>query len=47
MIPLFRGNLKNVSATSFYKIDNASNLVFGCCFLNKLEPGHIVYIMQQ
>ena len=28
-------------------IDNANNLVFWCHFLNKLEPWHIVYIMQQ
>ena len=28
-------------------IDNASNLVFWCRFLNKLEPWHIVYILQQ
>ena len=30
----------------FY-IDNANNLVFWCHFLNKLEPWHDVYIMQQ
>ena len=28
-------------------IDNANNLVFWFRFLNKLEPWHIVYIMQQ
>ena len=28
-------------------IDNANNLVFWCRFLNKLEPWHTVYIMQQ
>ena len=28
-------------------IDNANNLVFWCRFLNKLDPWHIVYIIQQ
>ena len=28
-------------------IDTVSNLVFWSCFVNKLEPWHIVYIMQQ
>ena len=28
-------------------IDNASNLVFWCHFLNKLEPWYAVYILQQ
>ena len=30
-----------------FAIDNANNLVFWCQFLNKLEPWHTVYIMQQ
>ena len=30
-----------------HDIDNANNLVFWCLFLNKLEPWHTVYIMQQ
>ena len=28
-------------------IDTASNLVFCSCFVNKLEPWHYIYIMQQ
>ena len=31
----------------FHLIDNANNLIFWCRFLNKIEPWHIVYIMQQ
>ena len=28
-------------------IDTIGNLVFWSCFVNKLEPWHIVYIMQK
>ena len=42
---------KNKAPTLFvhfgHFLDNANNLVFWCRFLNKLEPWHTVYIMQQ
>ena len=31
----------------FRPIDTVSNLVFWSCFVNELEPWHVVYIMQQ
>ena len=39
--------LNSVTFKNFLTIDNATNLVFWCHFLNKLEPWYAVYIMQQ
>ena len=35
------------NAVKIRAIDNTNNLVFWWCYLNNLEPWHIVYIMQQ
>ena len=40
-------SFKEASMNLIHPIDNTNNLVFWCCFSNKLEPLHIVYIMQQ
>ena len=40
-------SFKEASMNLIHPIDNNNNLVFWCCFSNKLEPLHIVYIMQQ
>ena len=40
-------NFEDVLYTYGWLIDNTKNLIFWCRFLNKLEPSHTVYIMQQ
>ena len=40
-------SIQKVEDDNVLPIDTVSNLVFWSCQVNKLEPWHIVYIMQQ